>query len=290
MTGRGARRYRGLPALRGQSWHATSLDRGLGAGSSVEMPRAGIPPRPAAGGTHMNRSVWIVAALAAAQVGCATVKPITPEIADGLKGKRVAWSVQTKKPDFTAMTAGKAMFGMIGALAMVSAGNEIVKENGVEDPAARKAEELFAALRQKYGLVPAGWVDPGDDDVEKLAARFPNTDLLLDVRTVNWSFGYFPTDWTHYRVNYAMRATLYDLKNKTILVAGGANRMPENGPGMPTYDELLAAKARRLKAELQREAQECFQDIARDTFRLDAAPAPAAAPTAAPAKPAVPAA
>jgi hypothetical protein len=53
------------------------------------------------------------------------------------------------RPDFAAMTAGKAMFGMVGAFAMISAGNKVIRENNVEDPAHYIGSELAGFLCRK---------------------------------------------------------------------------------------------------------------------------------------------
>lgn len=217
----------------------------------------------------MNRRALFVVAIVAAQLGCAAVKPMTPDVAQTLKGKRVAF-VARNKPDFTAMTAGKAMFGMFGAVAMNAAGNELVAKHTIEDPAVKMTRELVASLREKHGLVAAAApVDPGEaTNVYALAEMFPNEELLLDVQTTQWSFAYFPSDWSHYRVIYAVKASLYDLKNKQVLVSGAARRVPEKGPDSPTYEELMGSDAARLKADLKRLSDECFQEIQRDAFKL----------------------
>jgi hypothetical protein len=85
----------------------------------------------------VNRNVVRVAGFAAVVLlpGCVTVshKPMTKESSAQLQMKKVAASSYAT-PDFAAMTPTKAAFGLIGAAAMISEGNSIVKANGVEDP------------------------------------------------------------------------------------------------------------------------------------------------------------
>ncbi|RCV88556.1 hypothetical protein [Billgrantia montanilacus] len=51
-----------------------------------------------------------------------------------------------EKPNFLAMTAGKAMVGgLVGAAAMMIAGNNIVEENEIEDPAGHISSGLAAS-------------------------------------------------------------------------------------------------------------------------------------------------
>ena len=76
--------------------------------------------------------------------------------AHALQGRSIALTTR-HRPDFAAMTAGKMMFGAIGAVAMIHAGNTIVDENGVEDPSVvtGKYAAFFPAMRK------AGRVAPG---------------------------------------------------------------------------------------------------------------------------------
>jgi hypothetical protein len=215
----------------------------------------------------MNRRILIAALLAT--TGCAAVqKPITEDVAKSLKGKHAA-AVAAETPSFTAMTAGKAMFGVFGAAAMISEGNALVAKHGVQDPAVKLSADLAQELGRKLGVSVAAPSGPAaSDDIDDLATRHPNEDLVLDVRTVGWSFGYFPTDWSHYRVIYSVKARLIDVKTKEVLAEGFAQRVPDYTPDAPTYDELLASNAARLKAELNKAAKECYAELLQRTFRL----------------------
>lgn len=58
-----------------------------------------------------------------------------------------------EKSDFMALTPGKAVIGgAIGAVAVVVAGNRIVKENGIADSSVHTSESLAATLAAKHGL------------------------------------------------------------------------------------------------------------------------------------------
>ncbi|MFX8274111.1 hypothetical protein ABTL44_19005, partial [Acinetobacter baumannii] len=73
-------------------------------------------------------------------------------------------------PSFTAMTAGKAMFGAIGGVAMVAAGNSIIKENDIQDPARKIGQHLAEKLVAAHGmrLVDDTNKTAEDDKVETL--------------------------------------------------------------------------------------------------------------------------
>ena len=196
-------------------------------------------------------------------VGCVSVNhiPMTPEIANGIKYKEVVTG-KREKPDFAAITAGKAMFAMIGAVAMISAGNEIVVNNNVEDPAIYIVEKLSADLSAKYGTkVSTKSVTITDDDVQAASKNNPGVDVILDIRTINWSFAYFPTTWDKYRVMYSARLRLIDVKDEKVIAEGFCSRVPDQTPSSPTYEELLANNAERLKRELKEAADFCIGDF-----------------------------
>jgi hypothetical protein len=180
--------------------------------------------------------------------GCVSTKTIpmkTDQLAK-FQGGTIALAARPK-PDFAAMTAGKAMFGMIGAAAMISAGNTIIKENEVEDPAIGIGQELIKNFQE---------VHPG-----KLAKQYANVDLLLDLQTINWSFTYFPADWNSYRVIYSVKMRVIDTRQGRLLAEGFCSRVPEKTPSAPSRDELLANKADRLKQELARSANQCLSEL-----------------------------
>ena len=75
--------------------------------------------------------------------GCVSVKqiPMTTATANQIKNKQISITKRAM-PDFAATTPGKAVFGAIGGAAMISAGNEIISKNNIEDPANYISEKL----------------------------------------------------------------------------------------------------------------------------------------------------
>ncbi len=65
----------------------------------------------------------------------------------------------------------------------------------MEDPAIAMSKELAEALRKRYKMtqVTSSPVEVKTDDVAQLRSQFGGADFLLDVRTVDWSYIYFPT-------------------------------------------------------------------------------------------------
>ena len=61
----------------------------------------------------------------------------------------VAAVQSAKKGPFLAMTAGKALFGAVGAAAMIADGNRIVKKYNVENPTNYLSREMAMALSDR---------------------------------------------------------------------------------------------------------------------------------------------
>lgn len=204
----------------------------------------------------------ILAFFAAAftMAGCApmTTKPVSPETMRWLKGESVA-QTQRPRPDFGAMTAGKAMFGLIGAALMISEGNSLIAANQVTDPADEIANGLLKILESDYGTKPTEQriAVSALESSEVAAAAGRAAGLVLDVRTVAWGYLYLPANWNRYRVVHTAQARLIHVPTGDVLAEGFCKRIPEDDEKAPTHDELLAKDAARLKRELAIAAQEC---------------------------------
>ena len=204
-------------------------------------------------------------------VGCVSTKnvPVADSDIDDFRNHTV--SVPKREvPDFAASTAGKASFGVFGAAAMISEGNKIIEENKVEDPANYISEQLISALSDKYQLVhiDTNASELKSEDVINISRAFKDADYVLDVRTVNWSFIYFPTDWDNYRVIYSSKLRLIDTKKSMTIAEGFCSRVPEQDENSPSYDELLGNNAERLKTELRVSADHCIDHFKKNVFML----------------------
>ncbi|WP_432722830.1 hypothetical protein R0381_001451 [Jeongeupia wiesaeckerbachi] len=195
---------------------------------------------------------------------CASVRhqPLSQAAVPQLENKTLAFTTGTK-PDFGAMTAGNAMFGLLGAIEAISSGNALVRDNNIPDPASNIAAELAKMVHAQYRIADRKLgIVSGSDDVDALAKLHPDVDLLLDVRTVTWSLIYFPADWTHYRVIYSAQARLIDLKHREVLAEHSCSRAPEQTADAPTYDELVDDGAAGLKRALSTAGDECLEEFA----------------------------
>lgn len=208
------------------------------------------------------RNAIIVTMAAVLATGCATVnkQPIDSNVSEALKSQSVV-PTSRSKPDFTAMTAGKAAFAVVGAFAMISAGNEIIAKNNVPDPSEAIARGLGKSLTERYGsqFTPQPITVSTEDAAQLASAANGQARYVLDVQTILWNFAYFPTDWTHYRVMYSAKARLIDTEKKTVVAEGVCKQIPEDNNGAPTHDELLANEATLLKQKLSDAATECVK-------------------------------
>lgn len=216
--------------------------------------------------------------------GCVSVQhvPLAPGAAESLRGREVTVATW-EQPDFMAMTAGRAAIGgLLGAAIMTEGGKNVVNTHNLQDPAQSVLQTVAAELKSAYGLRLAERnLTIGADDPTQIAKDYPGTDLVLEMRTINWGYTYFPTTWNRYRVIYSARLRLIDAKKGQVLAEGFCSRVPEETPNAPTGDELLANGAQVLKNELNVAANVCVQHFRSATFALGgSAPVVAAAPAA----------
>lgn len=212
----------------------------------------------------MKLSTIGFAVLAVYVSGCVSTKivPLDAEAIEKAKGGTVAVTTR-EKPSFSAMTAGKAGFGLLGAAAMISAGNKIVEENKIDDPANFIQKKLLGefALDNNLSVTQIDNTVADGADVKKLSKQYAKADILFDVQTINWSFAYFPSDWNNYRVIYSAKLRVIDTKRGKLIADGFCARVPEKTDDAPSHEQLLANGAERLKKELQLGAEHCVQEL-----------------------------
>lgn len=229
----------------------------------------------------MHRLVWVGALLLV--VGQAAGKekmiPLSAQDAEALRGKTVALT-RHEPPSFMAMTAGKASFALFGAAAMASAGNELVRQNAVPDPAGLVRDQLGGALGQAFGaqLLPLDATATKAVKPAELARLHADADYVLDVRSGGWNYAYFATQWGRYWVGYSVQVTLVETASNRVVsnLACAANTINDGEP--PTREALHADQARLLKHVTAALGARCVQLLGREQFRLTAAHMPVLPP------------
>lgn len=198
------------------------------------------------------------AALAVVLSGCVSAPIKTVDSANALQGKTIVLS-EYAKPDFLAQTPGKAMFGLIGVAGMIHAGNELVQEDGIADPSIAIGEKIAQDLESTRGetLLSNHQVVAANDDVPTLLKTYPGADLIIDIKTIGWSYIYYPSHWNTYHVLYTSRLRVLDGRNGNLV----AQALCKSGNGdpntAPSGDELLADHGKVLKGLLQKVGDDC---------------------------------
>lgn len=204
--------------------------------------------------------------------GCASAPKVAldGELAASLRGKTLVRTERTATPDFVAMTPTKGAFAMVGAFAAIAAGNDLVRENQVPAPAGAIGQGLGEELRNARGmrLVAAPLVVSSAEPEQVAAAAAGQAEYVLDVQTMGWSFGYYPTHWGSYAVRHGAQARLIDVAGKKVVAQGSCLHNPDYSDKSPTYDDLTANQAAGLKRELALAATECIAVLKRDILAL----------------------
>ncbi|GAB3389475.1 hypothetical protein [Lysobacter fragariae] len=195
--------------------------------------------------------------------------PLAEADATALSGKTIALTVH-ERPSFTAMTAGKASFGLFGAGAMIAAGNKLVDENHVVDPAEIVRSNLTAALRDAYGvqLLATDATATKATKPKEIATLHPEADYVLDVRSGGWMYAYFPTDWNSYWVAYSVQVQLIDTKTSRQVSNAACNSNTHENANPPSRDQLQANGAQLLKDVTSSLGWTCVQLLAKEQFHV----------------------
>lgn len=201
--------------------------------------------------------------------GCVSTKTSAIDDALQFQSRTVALTARPRAA-FVAGTAGKAMFGVLGAVAMEESGKAIVAENAIDDPARTVALDLLAAAEKRYGVVAAPMQPIAIDttDVPQLARGAKGADLLLDVQSYGQSFMAFPVDWSHYWVGTMINVRLIDVPRARLIGEGHCNVDTRKDPNPPTRSELLESKAARLKAVLDAQSAQCAAKFRTEVLRI----------------------
>jgi len=163
--------------------------------------------------------------------------------------KRVA--VETGgMPDFRAKepTEGMMVGGMAGQIAAAGIGNEIVENNAVPNPAQQVGDAIIASLAGR-GMSPAP---------NRLAA-----DLLVEITTYKWTIATFAQDPNRYYIVFSSIARMKDAQTEEVLGQTSCKNVVTDtqASAAPTYQEMMANGAARLKIEMLEITKKCADQI-----------------------------
>ena len=198
-------------------------------------------------------------------IGCAgaPTQRISDDTMSSLKGKSVTL-VQRESPSFVAMTSGKGMFAVAGVGAAAVAGNRLVKEAQIEDPATAIGSALGQELAAKHGVSIVGQSDvvAGSDNVAEIVQAAAGADYALDVVTHGWSYMYDGFHMSDYFVGYSSRLRLIDVNTATVLASGlCAYDAKKAGKSAVSHETLTADNAAYIKQELSAATDTCVQQF-----------------------------
>lgn len=209
-------------------------------------------------------------------VGCATVptQSVSDQSMVAWKGKTVAFTSRPR-PSLVMMTAGKAAFGLIGVAAGVSAGNALVKQDNIPDPAPLVARDLLQIAEQQYGVVPASLPPAAVDtrDTAALAKAANGADLLFDVESLGQGINYFPTNWSHYWLMSGLILRVIDVHTGALVGQAVCRQSSQHQANPPSKDQLLANGGQVLKSMIAAQSDACRDLFAAQVLKVNASPA-----------------
>ena len=166
------------------------------------------------------------------------------------KKKRVAINT-AGMPDFRAKepTSGMMSGGMAGQIAAGQAGNQIVATNAVPNPSHQVGAAIIAALGPRHGM--------------RQAPSALASDLILEVNTYDWTVATFSQDPNRYYIVLSAIARMIDPKTQEVLGQTTCKNVVSDSQAAsaPTYDEMMANGAARLKAEMVAITRKCADQI-----------------------------
>jgi hypothetical protein len=217
----------------------------------------------------MKKIFYLVVSLIIA--GCSSVKIVhlNPAASANIQGKSLVL-VKRRSPDFIAMTSKKGMFAVVGVGAAVKAGNALVREKGIEDPALKIGRSVAQVLKSRYGMTVKGIsrAYAESDDLGVISRLAAGQDYALDVATNGWSFIYDGFSFSDYLVGYSAKLRLIDVKAGKVL-AEGLCIYDWKKAGKPTvsYEELMANDAAVIKKHLVESVDFCTRYYSKTLFQ-----------------------
>lgn len=230
--------------------------------------------------------MWILTTALLSSAGCATVTPLPASQLESIRGKTL-YAFHREPPLLNKRTMGRsiaatplALFGILGATldvlisnaATTAAGDAVVREYKIEDPAILIKHRLAEDLRNLHGFTDVRIVEPAQSKALTQPATFqavvPEGAIALDIRTRIWAVSYFPAQPNRYRVYYEAKARLLDPWNGKVLASAKAKISEdyEDNDAAPTHEELLANDAALLKEKLERAAHRAAAELSTAIF------------------------
>jgi len=188
------------------------------------------------------------------------------------QGPMVGYVKHTKPPVLIDSTPGKAAFALVGTVAEIAAGHDIVVNNDITDPSGDMAREIAAAYAAAHGAKVASspllddhlWTLAKGSD---LAAQSNGARYVVDVEPPGLNLIYFSFDWTHFDLMFMDRVRIIDTSNGTVVAKARCFLKSQKTPAALTHSELLADNAAKLKQLIASKSQSCV-DLLKTGLKL----------------------
>ena len=153
---------------------------------------------------------------------------------------------------------------------MIHAGNQLVQTDGIPDPAIDIGHQLAneLATRNADTLLSTPPVVSPNDNPATLVKTYPGADLIIDVKTINWMYAYYPTKWQKYHVNYAARVRLLDGSTGALVAQQLCKVDPTDPNDPPSGDALIADHGALLKQLLKKAGDSCVQNFEHQVLKV----------------------
>lgn len=194
---------------------------------------------------------------------------VSSDTLSSMQGKSLVL-VQRESPSFVAMTSGKGMFAVAGVGAAAVAGNKMVKENEIVDPAMTISRSLAQGLANEYGVTVKGETETApSDSIDKIVDMASESDYALDVATHGWSYIYNGFSFGDYFVGYSSKLRLIEVSSGQVISSGlCAYDAKKAGKSPVSHETLLSNNAAYIKSELAEATNLCVEEFAANLFSV----------------------
>ena len=218
---------------------------------------------------------------------------MSPEEWSHLKNQPVIQAIHYPSPSLTVITPGKAMLNGLGPALVgvnagmgatllelggaallgvgaaiygehraVSSGNRIVKDYSIDDPIVRVKERFLFTLEKEYNFENIRSIKEPYSSAKLAELKMIFREgLVIDFKTTRIGLNYYPSSWSHYHIDYQVRARLIRLEDSKILWQGVCRFVEKDPKTSPTMDELTADNGALLKTKLDEAADSCGKEL-----------------------------
>ncbi|MGH1406140.1 MAG: hypothetical protein ACRBBJ_06240 [Rhodomicrobiaceae bacterium] len=187
--------------------------------------------------------------------GCASNKQIDTSGATAIQNKKLLITTGNR-PKFVITTPSKGFLasqGLLGFIAVHALSEDLAVTYNIKDPAITISQKLKQRLSSQHKM--------------QVVEKGSYAQYELKVMSTAFGAAHGTLNFSKYSANYGATAELRDLRNNSIIASASCvEHGLKDADQAPTYDELFANQARRLKDGLNVRAQRCTDKIINTIF------------------------